>query len=594
MPPTIMPTWATSLIKDNVSRPIARGLLAVMQEQWAESQQQIHGPATANAAGPRSGFDVSLARPSAVGPPQGELTRDGERTVYGVGGMGSFRPEDAISWEQKDLMLKHYLVRFCLDVRSIPPVLVFRNNPGQGWDVVVADENKEVQQFARAAMQRIMLRLIREAQTAHFHGFYAGEKVWTVMSGRNMGLDDDRLYNVLEKVKGNHPRTVELLRNPTTDQFDGYIQRPPGVIEPIRVPADKAFIYTYRKEFGNLYGRGLAQILFTPWWWLEFIWRAMMRYMERMGTPVAVCFAPQGEKVADANGTMKDAMDIGLNIAIDVGRSNAVVLPSTAHAAEDGGGPKWRLEYLQDSGVAAQFDAVLSRLETSLIRAAGIPEKVLGHQGEGGSGAYAAWRVPAGVFEQTLEIDEAEFTEHVNAYILPDLGRWNFGEDYAHRGAISLSCSGLDSSDLDRIIQIIPSLLAKPEGDYVDVMEAFRQANIPVLSDEEIAERKAEKEAQKAAMAEQFQKAKSDAGVEDEGEPPAADDEETTRVRGAELTHQEFFRYAAERMIAADGYITIRGRSASEFQEKARLLAEAGVPKDWPVQHEWIGPQVEG
>ena len=592
-----MPTWATKLIEDNVSRPIATQVLEIMREQWAESQRQVHGPATsATRLGderPRSGLDVALAQPtdgvetSAQGkPPQGEKTREG---AYGVGALGAYQPDEQVTWEQKELMLKHYLVRFCLDVRSIPLVLVFRQDPGQGWDIVVRDGNGDVQAFARAALHRILLRLVRDVQTARFHGFYAGEKVWATATGAELGLEGGRTYNVLDKVKGNHPRTVKLLRDEKTDQFDGYEQNAPGVAKTIRVPAGKAFVYTYRKEFGNLYGRGLAEVLFTPWWWLEFIWRALMRYMERMGTPVAVCYAPQGEKVADASGTYRDAMDIGLNLAIDVGRSNAVVLPSTHHAAEDGGGPKWRLEYLQDSGVAAQFEGVLSRLETALIRAAGVPEKVLGQQGEGGSGAYAAWKVPAGIFEQTLEIDLTEFAEHVNAYLLPDLGRWNYGDDYGQRGAITLSVTGLDSSDLERLMTIIPALLTRPEGDYLDVLEAFRQANLPVLSDEEIEERKAERE----AMVEAFQQ-QAGAGAPKAsggGKPPTPG---VKPIAGAEMTDGEFFRYAAEKMMAEDGHITIRGRSAAEFQEKARLLAQAGVPADWPVQHEWIGPQVEG
>jgi hypothetical protein len=595
-----MPTWVTNLIEDNISRPVAAQVLEIMREQWSETQKQVHGPTT-NGSLPRSSLDAALAQPTDQvatsgkgGPPKGELTRSGESSAYGASAMGS--PDGDVSWEQKELMLKHYLVRFCLDVRSIPLILVFRNDPGQGWDIKVQDENEQVQQFTRAALQRILLRLVRECQTARFYGFYAGEKVWTVVTGDELGMGDSRAYNVLDKVKGNHPRTVKLLRDEKTDQFDGYEQSAPGMATPVRVPAEKAFVYTYRKEFGNLYGRGLAQVLFTPWWWLEFIWRALMRYMERMGTPVAVCYAPQGEKVADASGTMKDAMDIGLNLAIDVGRSNAVVLPSNNWAAEDGGGPKWRLEYLQDSGVAAQFDTVLSRLETSVIRAAGEPDQIIGQQAEGQTGAYAAWKVPSGIFEQTLEIDLAEFTEHLNAYLLPDLGRWNYGDQYGRRGMISATVAGMDSSSLERLMQVLPSLIAKPEGDYIDVLETFRQADIPVLSDEEIERVKAEKEEQR----EQFNAAKAKSqGAEgeaptEESEKAPAEEPGTTRIRGAELTSAEFFRYAADKMMAADGYITIKGRSAAEFQEKARLLAQAGVPADWPVHHEWIGVQVEG
>ena len=591
-----MPAWATKLIEDHLSRPIAAQVLEIMREQWAEVSpgSEVHGPTT-SASRPRSAAEIALEQPTAGAetsaggkPPQGERSRAGDAGPYGVAGLGA--PDEAVSWEQKELMLKHYLVRFCLDVRAIPLILVFRNEAGQGWDIKVQDDNEQVQQFVRAALQRVLLRLVREAQTARFHGFYAGEKVWTTASAQELGLEGDRTYNVLDKVKGNHPKTVKLLRDEKTDQFDGYEQNAPGVAKPIRIPAAKAFVYTYRKEFGNLYGRGLAEVMFTPWWWLEFIWRALMRYMERMGTPVAVCYAPQGEKVADASGTMRDAMDIGLNLAIDVGRSNAVVLPSTSHAAEEGGGPKWRLEYLQDSGVAAQFEGVLARLETALIRAAGEPDQVIGQQAQGHTGAYAAWKVPAGIFEQTLELDLAEFTEHLNAYLLPDLGRWNYGERYGRRGMISATVVGMDSSALERLMTVLPALLAKPEGDYIDALEAFRQADLPVLSDQEIEARKAERQALVEAFQQQAAAGAPTAGAGGAQRPRAG----VTPIAGAELTNAEFLRYAAEKMMAADGFITIQGRSAAEFQEKARLLAEAGVPTDWPVHHEWIGAEEEG
>lgn len=564
-----------SSLQSALSPEVFAEISAILDEiAQEEKSQQIVGPADsavyANKEGPWSAYEMSLQRPTRdASPPMGEITRAGGDFTGGAYGLP--RPLAEISWDHLEQMQDHYLIALCLAVRGLPLYLIFRNEPGDGWDIEVADENEQVRDLVRAVIKRIIHRLIREALTALFYGFYAGEKVWERASADALGLEgmSGDLF-IYSKVKGSHPRTVTLLRDDVTDQFDGYEQST-GALN-VRVPPEKSFVYSFRKKFGNLYGEPLAKKLFTPWWNLEFTWRALMRYLERHGTPVAVCYAPQGENLKDSSGTIKDAMDIGLNVALDIARSTAAVLPSQNFLPDEGGGPKWRLEYLADSGYAAQFDTVIDRHETALIRSAEIPEKSIGQQGEG-SGAYAAWKVPTDLLRQTLERDLMEFAEHVNAYLLPDLGRYNFGERYAVPGMISLSFQGMDTSEMERLATLMASFASHEDAKYVDFLKMAQQAGVPVLDEEEIARRRQEADSRREQMREQMQA---------RGE---AEDVEATPARA--MTNEEMIRYFSAQQFKTDGHITLRAASPEEFQAKAKLLAEAGVPDYWPVQCEW-------
>lgn len=573
----------------------APGVISEMNSLWRELGLK---PLRASGA-------AQKGKPSS-GPPRGEVTHSSEEgpggySPFSMTPIGAFNPS-TISLQTMGEMMRDGLVSFILDIRAMPIIGLFRQEPGSTWDVEC--DNPELEEVCRRALGRLMQRLVAEAQTARPYGFYCAEKVWELVTYQQLSVDAEFLeangvaYDpnkvawVYEKVKGNAPGTIKaILRNKQTDQFAGYEQYAMSQAGAVLVPADKALVVTYRKQFGNLYGQALLERMYVPWWWLQFVWRALLRYLDRMGTPVAVCYAPSDEDLKQSDGSSKAALDVALEIAKDIGKSNAAAVPSNQFPTEEGGGPKWRLEYLTDDQRAGQMIDVRRDLETWLFRSAGVPEKIVGASSDS-TGAYAAWRVPFDLFMQNVETDLSEFLQHANDYLLPPLGLYNAGEEYGLKGKVRLVAENIDRTEAQQALEVAQEAMKSghPDAAQLDLLRLFEQAGLPVKEDAEPASVEPTDEEPGSEGEEDI------SGPEDEdseGEP--ADDvvqkvsERAAGQRGfgsMALSTMEVLLVLAQRELRETGKVTIQAGSLAEVKSKAALLRKAGLPSEVAVRVE--------
>jgi len=545
--------------------------------------------------------------PYRAGPPRGEKTSSSEGSSpayspYSMEVIGGFNP-NVISILTMQRMMQDGLVSFILDIRAMPIIRLFGDEPGSGWDVE-CETNRELEEVVRQALKRIMQRLVLESQTARAFGFYCGEKVFELITYDQLGvraeaiaepaepgepppptpqIDPQKQVWVYAKVKGNAPETIDKInRNPKTDQFEGYEQLVKGVRIP--VPAAKAFVFTHRKLFGNLWGQPLLSKMYVPWWWLQFIWRALLRYCDRHGTPTVVAYAPVSTgEIIDSDGKKRHPLDFALQVAMDVQKSTAVALPADVEPPEMGGGA-WKIEYLLDDQRDELFVNVLQQLVAWLMYAACVPEKVAGISSDQ-TGAYAAWRVPQELFMQVEEQDLAEFAQHVNDYLIPQLAAYNAGQEWAQKGKVRLTTKGLDQSFTEQLMELAAKALqaGHPDISILDLRQLFEDAGVPVKEEieEEGAAATPEREVPGAQGAEAGE-------AEEQAEQEAA---QATRaaprrrgLRSMALDLDDVLLVLAGRQLRDQGKITMSAATFEEARQKASLLRDLGFSAETPIE----------
>jgi hypothetical protein len=440
-------------------------------------------------------------------------------------------------------------------------------------------------------MTRIIHSLALEAQTARAFGFFCAEKVFELISYDQLGVREDiagagkgdKLAWVYEKVKGNSPLSIsDILRNKRNDRFEGYVQEVEGT-GPIKIRAKKAFVFTHRKKFGNLWGEALLSKMYVPWWWGQFVWRAILRYLDRLGTPVCVVYCPSLGDLVDSKGNRRTNMDYAMQMAIDVGKSSAAVIPSDMYPDEEGGGPMWRIEYLQDQQRAGQFIEVRRDLDAWLFRSANIPEKAVGVSPDQ-TGAYSAWAIPYDLFMLTEEQDLAELVDHINRYLLPPLGLWNGGDEFGFKGKVVLTTKGLDRSQMERARELAEKAMQSGHPDLaaLDLRQLFEQAGAPT---KEEAEMPTPQEQEATSGAQGAEAGEAEATTEEQAEEQGAvrSMTRTGTVESMALTNDEFVLLAAHRQLREQGYVTIEAENMDDAHEKAAYLQRLGFDRSVPI-----------
>lgn len=566
----------------------ADGVLRELNVMW-DAVQAPEGEVFGR--GPMTSYEHSLAEVSRTStPPSGERTASNPGSLSATGiydpkKLGQYNPNE-VTFEQIELMRKNGMVRFVLGMRAMPIIGLFRNEPGEGWEIDC--ENEEVKAVVTAAFKRIVKDLVKDCQTARAFGFMAAEKVFRLISYGELGVEgypDDKLAWVYKKVKPNHPKSVTVKRNAQTDRFEGYAQNE-GASNEVKVRAEKAFIYSYRMEFGNPYGDPDSTPMFAPWYWLEFVWRALLRYTERLGTPVCVVYAPQAGWLKRSDGTKVHALDEALRIAMDIGKSSAAAMPSDNFDQSDGGGPKWRVDYLVGPERQGVFSSILDELRVELMRAGGIPEKAMGVSPDQ-TGAYAAWQIPSDMFLQAEETDLTEMVQAWEKYLLPQIAYYTFGEEWGTYGKLGLRTEGLDRGQIEALLEIAQTVLqaGHPDAMRVDLEHILTNVGVPMMP------QAAQPAQSEPGRPEQVPPPSEGVQGEPATSPESPSPQQEGAIAGAEMTTHEVVVYMASREVQEHGHVTIKASSVEEFNEKAAVLVAAGVPATTPVKTVWTGSQ---
>jgi hypothetical protein len=401
-------------------------------------------------------------------PPLGEMaSRPGRRfwTEIAPAALGSFRP-GAVTHAARKRMRRDGQIALGLAAIKAPLMDV-------SWCVECADA--AVAAVVEAVLAPVWREVMRSSLNAVDFGFQAHEKVWAIRPLTATDRDGRRhtlpQAAVLQAVRDLDPEYVTMLAD-ETGRFAGF--RYGGASEGVVVPAEKAYVVSFGKEWGDLYGTSRLDAAYEPWYWASVMYLFCNRYFERKADPAIVATGPAEERV-DAHGVATPALEHLNRLAANLRGGGTVTLPYEPDEAT--GRNRWAVEYLLDDKRADQFLEYLNHLQALKLRSVLVPERVLTQDAATGTQAMA--RTHTDTFLRMEETLLADLADHVNQFLAPQVVRYNFGPD-APPATVRLGPIADGQEEYLRRI-VAEALASKPEvakiADWVKLLSA---ANVPM------------------------------------------------------------------------------------------------------------------
>jgi len=424
-----------------------------------------------NKSKPKGLRQISLATRSAR-PNLSELTRQGASPYLSPltgAHLGPFSPE-SIPLSVKKRMRRDPQIRLGLNIIKAPIMAL---------DFWVEGDDGEIAAFVEAALRPIWRLLLRSSLNAVDFGFQAHEKVWKLSELVVDGPGGRRRYSdifLYKKIKDLDPAEVALLADERGD-YAGFRQ---GEIE---VAAEKTFVMTSGREWGNLYGRSRLDFAYEPWYWAAIMYMFCNRYFERKGDPPILGRAPAEERL-DKDGAAINTLDEAATVISNLKAGGTAVFPDER---DEAGNLRWDFQYLLDDKRADQFLRYIEHLEVMKLRALLVPERVLTQ--DTSTGSYAMARAHTETFLLSEENLLQEILDHINKYLVPQLVEYNFGPG---RGSFQVRTRGLSTGHLEILKDVLLRLFDNDEAapgerlkDLIDISKVLEELDIPKRQEEE-------------------------------------------------------------------------------------------------------------
>ena len=232
------------------------------------------------------------------------MVRPGQGGVY-------FLPVDEIirrkGWRTYKDMLYDDQVKACLAFKKI---LIH----GRTWELSPHDATpkaKEVADFATWCLNKIDFNhVVEEGLSALEFGYSLAEKVFT------RDKYEGKQVVCLKKLAFRDPETLNLQMD-ANGNWTGARQQALG--KTVNLTPDELFLYTYRKQFGNIYGESDLRAVYRHWWAKKFLINFWNVFLERMGAPMMLMKYPMGSG--------DDLKKILVDILKNLGSKTEVLVP---------------------------------------------------------------------------------------------------------------------------------------------------------------------------------------------------------------------------------------------------------------------------
>lgn len=363
--------------------------------------------------------DTAIAIPSQ----EQKTLGDWSRTINGT----EYRSTDALDYTVIDEMLKSGIVMFALQMKRSQILSPFRNI--RGWQLVGKDS--PLLRVSIKNMQKILPKLIYDASFAALaYGTSFTELVWENKDASYFGIQGSRRkFTVIHKSVSVPNETISHIERPN-GSYKGFVQKKSAGswlnsgTTGIFVPVGSGLVLPYEDHFNNLWGTSFMESIYPYWIWFDVVLRAMIRYMERVSTPVTIVKAPSRQR-ARIPGTKKsmDALQLGLNIAATVAHSNAGVIPSDT---DENGKPLWDINYLTSNESTQPFIAVLEEIAQLIFRAGLSADRAIS-QPTGGGGSYGLGSIHAQATAGHSEMVLLNWLMFLNNHFTPWYTTYNYG-----------------------------------------------------------------------------------------------------------------------------------------------------------------------
>lgn len=431
------------------------------------------------------------------------------------------RPFDTLTFDIINQMLKSSPVRFSLEMKRSQIVTVFRNE--RSWKIQSPDD--ELADIARANLIQVLPKMALDFSFSSLvYGASFQELVWEYKTKFQLGLsdtEDSKKFVVAKIPNAVDPETVTKIKRTKDGHFDGFVQQTKKM-EEILVARESALVIPYNEKFRNLWGESFLKPMYPIWFWYEVVLRSMVRYMERIGTPVTVVKAPSRSTIIRPGTKTKiDGITWGMEIASNVSRSNAAVIPSDT---DESGKPLWEIDYLSSSESSQPFLDILELLTQMILRAGLSADRALS-QSSGGVGSYNIGEIHKEATALHNEMILIQWVHYLNTYFLPHFSLYNKGKNGP---PIILETEGLDPKDRENLTSLLGVSANiesfKEASNKIDWETIFSTNNIPTISEEEAEALKKKMEAEGLAKQEEQMKMQSKFGMNPPGNKPVSKD----------------------------------------------------------------------
>lgn len=238
------------------------------------------------------------------------------------------------------------------------------------------------------------------------------------------------------------------------------------------------------KTFGNMYGYPRTGYGYPYWWSYWFRWAVADRAFERKGDPAIVVRHPEGQ-IDLGDGDIVEANEYALMIADRLRAGAGIAMPSTPYYDfndKPSSIREWEIEFLKGGIELDPFDKSFDYLDVMKLRSIWVAEQALIEGGGGTSSRNVAKEMYDGLVEaQSMEF--MEIVDAFNRFYIPHLMQVNFPEAVDKGITCRMESFGFASEDTELINQIVQTV---GQHDFtklgVDVREALRRKNIPMLS----------------------------------------------------------------------------------------------------------------
>ena len=248
----------------------------------------------------------------------------------------------------------------------------------------VVSKDPEVAAFVRAAMVKSWKGLVRTSMNAEDFGYLPHEKLFEIAdiewswvaieNGKEVvktATKEDALLT--KRYKDINPNGVKIWLDMDTGDFGGFTEKGRENMKDL-TSADKAFVYTVGKEFGNLFGNSRLARAYDPYCHYKYAEFFQGRYFERFGEPgVKVNFDPT--PVINENGVREQEPGAqAIAAAQNYKGSGVVALPSTF---DDEGNPLNSFDIISDDRRGEVWILLLEFWLKQILRSLLITDRTL-------------------------------------------------------------------------------------------------------------------------------------------------------------------------------------------------------------------------
>ncbi len=276
-------------------------------------------------------------------------------------------------------------------------------------------DDPDITQFVKEnfeVMEGNLYTACEEILTALWAGYSGTEIVWRP--------EGSRLY--LQRLVTYHPKTVLIRVDRGTGQYLGLKQWRWFDGSPVDIPAEKAILYTYRKRFGNHYGRGILKPVRKNWLLKDPVLKMMARALDRFGTPFTSAIVPD-EDIQDPDNPDSEISQLiyAVRLLANIQNGTGIAL----RYGSDGQEPKINVHGNGGSGIGEAFAQALGYFNKMIARGVLAPSLLL-DEGQR-SGSYSLGQSHFQIYNIMTSGILTNFTETLLEQLIRPLIEYNFG-----------------------------------------------------------------------------------------------------------------------------------------------------------------------